>query len=223
MSSLKIANSYGNVDVGKGLPRGYIHVPGQRLTTLCRKHNIDYAAALVDWNKSGRYWKPVLDGVVVKASNKAKLLTLIEERKARAQTPAQRKAAKQARQRRDEARFIVQIKQQFPKIPDADARQIAAHACEIGSGRVGRSRRADDPVYLAVQAHARHRYTDYDDYFEDSYDHESAEDAKADAREAVWREVWRILAEWGRAAQQPDGHRQRAVPEDSGPREDHHD
>lgn len=58
------------------------------------------------------------------------------------------------------ARFAEAIRQQFPDCPPAEAAAIAAHACEKGSGRVGRIAAATalDPeaVFLAVQARVRH-------------------------------------------------------------------
>jgi hypothetical protein len=64
------------------------------------------------------------------------------------------------------ARFARAISDQFPAIPAGVETQIAEHACLKHSGRVGRSAAAKefsaDAIFLAVQAHVRHRYTDYD-------------------------------------------------------------
>jgi hypothetical protein len=58
------------------------------------------------------------------------------------------------------------ILEQFPNCPVDEAHQIAAHAAERGSGRVGRSAagRELDPqaITLAVIAHIRHLHTNYD-------------------------------------------------------------
>jgi len=55
---------------------------------------------------------------------------------------------------------------QFPGCPLKDAHEIAAHACQKYSGRVGRSAAARqfDPtaIRLAVIAYVRHTYTKYD-------------------------------------------------------------
>lgn len=62
--------------------------------------------------------------------------------------------------------MIDQIGEQFPSCPSEEARSIAQHTAQRGSGRVGRSAagRAIDPtaIKLAVIAHIRHEHTDYD-------------------------------------------------------------
>lgn len=54
----------------------------------------------------------------------------------------------------------------FPNCPAEDAQSIANHTTVRGSGRVGRSAEGQsfekDAVTLAVRAHIRHCYTDYD-------------------------------------------------------------
>jgi hypothetical protein len=56
--------------------------------------------------------------------------------------------------------------EKYPQCPPDEARQIAAHTAERGSGRVGRSaagRALDEQaIELAVQAAIRHQHTDYD-------------------------------------------------------------
>jgi hypothetical protein len=81
----------------------------------------------------------------------------------------QQKKAAQRRQKEDQAyiaAFAKAIAQQFPGCPQEDAQEIAGHACQKYSGRVGRSAAAKqfDPtaVRLAVIAHIRHKYTKYD-------------------------------------------------------------
>ncbi|MCJ1431914.1 hypothetical protein MMC27_001270 [Xylographa pallens] len=56
------------------------------------------------------------------------------------------------------------IKDLFPKIPDKDLRDIVTHAFELGKARVGTAPELPLPrrVQLAVVAHIRHTYTDYD-------------------------------------------------------------
>lgn len=85
---LKIANSYGNVDVRTKLSKAYVHVGGQRLQPLCRKLGIKYAQALVGFSERGpsaRFgYQPQFDCVVVSARYARKLLRAIEERVERA-------------------------------------------------------------------------------------------------------------------------------------------
>ncbi|MCJ1283832.1 hypothetical protein MMC26_003163 [Xylographa opegraphella] len=56
------------------------------------------------------------------------------------------------------------IRDLFPKIPDKDLRDIVTHAFELGKSRVGTAPELPLPrrVQLAVVAHIRHTYTDYD-------------------------------------------------------------
>jgi hypothetical protein len=55
----------------------------------------------------------------------------------------------------------------FPRCPPEEARTIAEHAAERGSGRIGRTaagrRLEDESVRLAVIASIRHRHTKYDE------------------------------------------------------------
>ena len=91
------------------------------------------------------------------------------------------------------AQFAHAISDQFPAIPAGVETQIAEHACLKHSGRVGRSAAAKefsaDAIFLAVQAHVRHRYTDYDELLF-QYDN------RALAREQVKGKVDRVLEQW---------------------------
>ncbi len=62
----------------------------------------------------------------------------------------------------------------FHRCPDAAVEKIAQHACEKYSGRVGRNAAAKefDPqmITLAVRAHVRHQYTNYDELLFRGYD-----------------------------------------------------
>lgn len=204
--NLKISNGYGNVDVRDGLPsKRYVHVRGERLHPLCRKLGIKFSQALIGLQKSKYGYTPQFDGVVVSVRSAPKLLQAIAEREERAarrpeRTQEQLQAAKARRQQRDVAAFAAAIKEQYPNCPEQEALAIASHACQIGSGRVGRSRTADDPVGAAVVAHVRHTYTDYDDILDLShdlgYDREDREDARLDARSQVWPQIAAKLQEW---------------------------
>jgi hypothetical protein len=89
------------------------------------------------------------------------------------------------------AAFAERIRLAYPGCPDAEA--IARHACEKHSGRVGRTAAAKelDPekVELAVRAHARHLYTDYDRL-------RDARVNKRDARAQVRGTIESVLARW---------------------------
>ena len=86
-----------------------------------------------------------------------------EERANRRQREAVRR---ESLDRRYVAEFARAIREQFPRVPTGADIKIAEHACMKYSGRVGRSAAAKsfepDAAFLAVRAHVRHAYTDYD-------------------------------------------------------------
>ncbi len=92
-----------------------------------------------------------------------------------------------------QARMATQIRRMFPGCSARRAAQIAEHAGERGSGRVGRSaagRALDEQaILLAVVASARHRDTDYDSLL-------MAGLARAEARERVRPAIDRLLDAW---------------------------
>lgn len=65
--------------------------------------------------------------------------------------------------------FAKEIKKIFPNIPTNREFEVANHACEKYSGRVGRTAKAkdfdEDMINRAVIAHIRHSETNYDDMF----------------------------------------------------------
>ncbi len=85
------------------------------------------------------------------------------------------------------------ILNEFPHCPATEARQIAAHAAERGSGRVGRSAagRELDPkaITLAVIAHIRHVHTNYDSLLMRGVD-------RQDAREQIRGSLDTVLSRW---------------------------
>ena len=93
------------------------------------------------------------------------------------------------------AEFAQAIREQFPGIPSGADIKIAEHACLRHSGRVGRSAAAKsfepDAVFLAVRAHVRHAYTDYDDLLFKYDNRQLARDRVRDKIETVLDE-WRI-------------------------------
>ena len=83
----------------------------------------------------------------------------------------------------------------YPGCPPAESNEIAEHACEKYSGRVGRSAEAkqfdEEMIALAVRAHIRHVHTKYDSLLNGGW-------YRDDARARVVSEVDRILEEWSR-------------------------
>jgi len=204
--TLKVANSYRNIDVRKGVPGGYTHVRGKRLGPLCRKLNIKFVQALVGFTDNGRFgYSPKLDGVVVSSRSVNKLFAEISARKERSAnrkkpTRKQRAAARRRRQQRDIDHFAEAIRERFPSMPEGEEMVIARHACQIGSGRVGRSTVANDPLVAAVVAHVRHKYTDYEELLEQAkacaFDREEREELRRGARDQVRGQIGEVIERW---------------------------
>lgn len=91
------------------------------------------------------------------------------------------------------ARFADRIRHLYPGCPPDRSAQIAAHACQKYSGRVGRSapakRMDEDAVLLAVAAYVRHTETGYDELLARGTE-------RRQARDQVREQVERVLARW---------------------------
>lgn len=115
-------------------------------------------------------------------------------------TEAEREHRRIARQERHERQFAAAIREQFPNIPESVERKVIEHACEVGSGRVGRTKRVplNERARLAVFAHIRHELTDYEpligEFRRDGFD---AIDAREFARQEVEADVCCIAEKWG--------------------------
>jgi hypothetical protein len=83
-------------------------------------------------------------------------------------------------------RFAARVRELFPKCPPGKEIEIAEHACQKYSGRVGRSASAksleESAIRLAVIAHIRHTETQYDALMAEGYDRQ---DARAQVKEIV--------------------------------------
>ena len=77
---MKYVNQYGNVEIRNGVPKGYVHMRGERLQPICRKLGIVWAPALIGFEKNRYGCKPILDGVVVSARSAEKVREAIKER-----------------------------------------------------------------------------------------------------------------------------------------------
>ena len=104
-------------------------------------------------------------------------------------------AAKDSRDHKRAHRLLLDF---FPNIPETDCSEILQHGFQKGSGRVGRSQSLEDKlkVQLAVNAHIRHRLTEYDSILAANKE----QDAKAAARQMVYDHVQAIADSW-RASQ----------------------
>ena len=89
--------------------------------------------------------------------------------------------------------FADEIRRRYPKSPASAPDEIAAHACQVHSNRIGRTASAKDfdpaAIDLAVQAYIRHRHTDYDKLLAAGAD-------RVDARTLVRDAIDGVLAKW---------------------------
>jgi hypothetical protein len=85
------------------------------------------------------------------------------------------------------------IRKCFPDCPASEEFTIAEHTCQKYSGRVGRSAASKefDPqaITLAVRAHVRHEYTNYDELLMAGWE-------RFEARDAVRGQVEETLNQW---------------------------
>jgi hypothetical protein len=150
-------------------------------------------AVVVQWSRSrNRYER---QGILAESE-------AIERALAESEADSEERAGRRDREavRREQldrkyvADFAQAIREQFPRVPSGADVKIAEHACLKHSGRVGRSAAAKsfepDAVFLAVRAHVRHAYTNYDELLFKYDDRHLARDRVRDRVEAVLDE-WR--------------------------------
>jgi hypothetical protein len=202
------------VECGKDLPKGTLIRFQREKGTLCLEcSDLDHleflpAGDAAITSRSRKYSK--LWAVVVKwsrARRRNERQGILAEPDAIERALAESEADSEERERRREreavrrenldrkyvAEFAQAIREQYPGIPSGADIKIAEHACLKYSGRVGRSAAAKsfepDFVFLAVRAHVRHAYTDYDELLF-KYDDRHL------ARERVRERIEAVLKEW---------------------------
>ncbi len=144
------------------VPKDYDYLPaGDAALTRAVTRGVGRKRLLAVMKKTHRRYPPRQVGLWAPAS----LIASERERLAALRTEQHKGKLQQQRMRRQERDievFTESILLRFPACPRDEALAIAQRACEVGSGRVGRSSTADDPVRAAVVAHIRHQHTDYD-------------------------------------------------------------
>lgn len=164
------------------MPKGYgfLRKGNPFMTGLCRRKTLDARKTLYVVMNQGKQ-----EGL---RAPKWILHQVFSEEKA---TRERRRGAVERRDAATEDTFATTIKRLFAKIPEQDLNTILRHALRKRSGRVGRTGKLDldKKAYLAVQAHIRHRHTDYDKITKASKDRDAA-------RDATREEVSKVLVEW---------------------------
>lgn len=150
------------------------------------------SAIVIQFNRKARRYQRC--GILVSASaiKKAEIECLSDA--------DQREAARirNAQRTKQEDKKLVQemtaiICEQFPGCPATEAKQIATHTAQRGSGRVGRSAAArhlcTEPIRIAVIASIRHNHTEYDELLMSGCN-------RADARTKISRQITSKLNQW---------------------------
>ena len=100
---------------------------------------------------------------------------------------------------RDHQQNLQLLREMFPRMPSKTSEEILAHGFLKGSGRVGRATRLDEQkrIELAVNAHIRHRYTDYDIYLKarKQFGNKSS-NPRMEARQRVIEQIKSIANSW---------------------------
>jgi hypothetical protein len=113
-----------------------------------------------------------------------------EVRERRRQVQSERRAERDVEYVR---KFAEEIRRRYSKAPADAPDEIAAHACQVHSNRIGRTASAKDfdpgAIDLAVLAYVRHRHTGYDELLAVGVE-------RLDARAQVRAAIDTVLAQW---------------------------
>ena len=105
---------------------------------------------------------------------------------------------------RDYRQNLQLLREMFPRMPAKTMEEILAHGFQKGSGRVGRATRLDEEkrIELAVNAHIRHQFTDYEIHLKERRKiGNGSPNPRTEARQRVIGQVTRIAESW-----RPDVH-----------------
>jgi hypothetical protein len=161
------------------------------LTRRARKYST-LAAVVLKWSRARKRYERT--GLLVEEQAleraEAECLNDVEARTRRRDREAKRRAELDSA---FVARFAARIRQLYPGCPSDRPEQIASHACQKYSGRIGRSAAAkrldDEAVPLAVVAHVRHEETHYDELLARGVE-------RWNARDRVREDVDGVLSRW---------------------------
>lgn len=166
--------------------------PGDAALTRRSKKHSDLCGVVYGWNQRRKRFDRKGQYVEQIAIIKAK-----EECEADATVRAEKnKKAAVVREKNDQKyqlEFAKAIRLEYPNCPVKREFEIAKHACEKHSGRVGRTAQAKQfdkkMIDLAVEAHIRHSETNYDDQF-------GKGKRKKEIRANVKIDIKKVLMKW---------------------------
>jgi len=166
--------------------------PGNAALTRRSKKHSSYCGILFRWNRRRKRFER--KGQYVEAS----AILKAQEECAQDELKRALKNEKAAIKRVEEdkiyvAAFSVAIRKRYPNCPKNREVAIAKHACEKYSGRVGRTANAKQfdgaMIDLAVEAHIRHKETNYDNQFKTGK-------TKRVIRSLVKEDITAVLKKW---------------------------
>ncbi|KIL92690.1 xeroderma pigmentosum group c-complementing protein [Fusarium avenaceum] len=117
-------NEYGNIDLFAEhmCPKGAVHVPFRGAMRVCKKLQIDYAEAVVDFEFGNRMAVPVIQGVVIAEENHDMVMVELEkdeaERARKEDEKRRKKALAQWRRFLMGMRIAERIRQEYGEITD---------------------------------------------------------------------------------------------------------
>lgn len=166
--------------------------PGNAALTRRSKKHSTLCGVVFEWNRRRKRFER--RGQYVEAS------AIIQAEKECAEDAADRQLKNQkaalVRAEKDKqyiADFSRAIRELYPNCPKNREVEIATHACEKYSGRVGRTAKAKEfdkkMIDLAVEAHIRHKETNYDNQFGQGK-------GKRQIRSEVKQDISTVLRHW---------------------------
>lgn len=166
--------------------------PGNAALTRRSKKHSSYCGILFAWNKRRKRFERKGQYVEAKAIAKAEI-ECKEDAEKRAEKNAKAAIKRIAEDKIYVAEFSKAIRKRYSNCPKNREVAIAKHACEKYSGRVGRTANAKqfdgDKIDLAVEAHIRHKETNYDSQFNKGK-------TKRAIRSLVKEDITKVLRKW---------------------------
>jgi hypothetical protein len=166
--------------------------PGNAALTRRSKKHSSICGVLFAWNARRKRFERKGQYVAAKAITIAEQECAADEEK-RALNNEKAAVVRAAQDKIYIAAFSIAIRKRYPNCPKNREVAIAEHACEKHSGRVGRTANAKqfdaNMIDLAVEAHIRHKETDYDSQFKTGK-------TKRVIRSAVRQDIETMLKKW---------------------------
>ena len=166
--------------------------PGDAALTRRARAASPLSAIVLKWSRSRKRYER--QGIIVQEEALAEAeKKCLDDSEARARRRERQAARRGELDSRFVESFAARVREIFPGCPSGVEQEIADHACQKYSGRVGRSASAkaleEEAIRLAVIAHIRHAYTGYDTLLGRGVD-------RLEARALVSRDIAGILRVW---------------------------